>query len=462
LVATTLAHFKQIALDYGVPVEQIMVLATEAMRKAANAGPMLDAIKEAASGLTVSILEGTVETLCGAVMGSRSGVVNVDGGALFLDLGGGSVQMTWVDTTLPDYEFVAAKAGKSLPYGAARLMKILGDKTPEGEVAREKDLNDLQTGVLGIYDNLCGQFPALAAIRKAYEGGDKKAKVNVYMCGGGFRGYGSMLMHNDATHPYPIASTNTYTAPGKLFKNVEEMRKVNEKEKGRIFGMSKRRREQFPAIATVIESFIKAVPNIGDVTFCGGSNKQGALMMKLPFELRESNPLDVLAVPSASEKPVLEAVLQLIQQSIPQDVDFSKTPTIFTEGLGPLFVKDIWSRSGYDGDSNTAFALNDAILRDPEAPGLTHLGRSILALTASARWAGNLGPLDAKLFEGVTSIVQNKSDDAPFWAGYIGAVANIIAAIIPAFPKSAQELTKAIRQVTLIEPLWSRIALTVT
>ncbi|KAH6997913.1 Ppx/GppA phosphatase family-domain-containing protein [Ilyonectria sp. MPI-CAGE-AT-0026] len=441
-VVDTLLRFKRISIEYGVPDGQFTVLATQAMRTASNAADMLTAINERTKGISMNILDPTVETLFGAVMGSRSGLVNADDGALFLDMGGGSVQMTWVKTGPEGYEIVSAKNGTSLKFGAVALMDILNDeKKTHGQALKELD-----AGMSQAYDDLCSAFPDLKAIKDAYENGNKQSKVNVYMCGGGFRGYGSMLMHNDATYPYPIASTNAYTAPGKLFKKVDKMSKVNEKEEGeRIFGMSKRRRAQFPAIALVIEAFIKVVPNIGNVSFSGGSNRQGALMMMLPFEIRESNPIDVLAAVSEEERPIFDAVSGLLQDALPREVDFSEIPTVFTAGLDGLFVRDIWGRAGYDKDADAAYALNNAILRDPEAPGLTHLGRALLALTGSARWDGHLGPDDAKLFKGLTGIVESQSEDSPVWAAYIGVVANVIAAILPVFPKNADEVKKTIR-----------------
>ncbi|MEX1652447.1 universal stress protein, partial [Streptomyces pseudovenezuelae] len=113
------AEFHRIAVSHGVPQEQFYVFATEAMRRADNAADMLSAIADATNGIGVQILEPAVETLCGAVMGSRSGFVGVPGGALFLDLGGGSVQMTWVDTDVDGYETKAATTGTSMGYGAA-------------------------------------------------------------------------------------------------------------------------------------------------------------------------------------------------------------------------------------------------------------------------------------------------------------------------------------------------------
>ena len=437
-VASTLSRFHRIAVSHGVPRDQILILATEAMRRAKNAGDMLNAIDKATQGLQVSVLEPAVETLFGAVMGSRSGLVHVDHGALFLDLGGGSVQMTWVDTSKEGYEVLAAKNGVSLPFGAAKLIQILDKGTAQ---AQADAISDLKSGMKDAYDKLCDQFPVLKAIK------DGKDLVDVYMCGGGFRGYGSMLMYNDKmkTQAYPIPAINAYTAPGDLFKQTDKMRKVNEKDDAKIFGLSKRRRQQFPAIITVVEAFIEAVPNIRQVTFCGGSNRDGALMMKLPREIRESNPLDALARVPEEEKAVYDVVVQKLQDALPKEVDFSTIPTIFTAGLGNLFLHEIWNRQGYDADSNTSFALNHAINGHAETPGLSHLVRALLAVTTAARWGGNVGALDAQLSEGLIGLLEKRHEDSPFWATYIGAVAALVSTILPALPNTPDEVDKAIR-----------------
>ncbi|RSM13380.1 hypothetical protein CEP52_001896 [Fusarium oligoseptatum] len=417
-VASTLARFQEVALQYGVPTRHITILATEAMRRADNAADMLEAIASKTGGLRVSILEPAVETLFGAIMGSRSGLASVDGGALFLDLGGGSVQMTWVDTSKANYEIEAARAGVSLPFGAARLIRVLHEQPADVQAA---EISKLQSGMQEAYANLCYRFPALDAIRAARMQG-RDARVNVFMCGGGFRGYGSMLMHNDAVKPYPISSTKGYTAPGSLFSQVQRMRKINDEYDGRIFGLSRRRRQQFPAIATVIEAFLATVPNVGNVTFCGGSNRQGALMMKLPLEIRESDPLNVLAAVMAEEKPIFDAVLDVLTNAFPKEVDFF-----------------------YSADhNNTSFVLHHAITRDADAPGLSHTSRALLALSTSARWGGNLGPLEAQLHQSLSDLLENRHRDAPFWASYTGAVAGLIAMALPVPPRTADEVKKAI------------------
>ncbi|CAF3588871.1 hypothetical protein SNK03_001133 [Fusarium graminearum] len=437
-VSETLERFHQLAVRHGVPTRHITILATEAMRRADNAAEMLDAIASVTNGLKVSILEPAVETLFGAVMGSRSGLAGVEGGALFLDLGGGSVQMTWVDTSKPNYEINAARAGVSLPFGAARLIRVLHEQPADVQAS---EISKLQVGMQQAYANLCSQFPALEAIKASR---DKGSRVNVYMCGGGFRGYGSMLMHQDPVSPYPIPFINGYTASGTLFSKVRHMRRVNEEHDDRIFGLSKRRRQQFPAIATVIEALLATVPNIGNVTFCGGSNRQGALMMKLPVEMRESNPLNVLASVTAEEKPVFDAVVKMLKDAIPQGSDLSAVPNVLTPGLDVLFVRDIWTRQGHDTEINSSFALHHAITRDAEAPGFSHTGRALLALSTSARWGGHLNGLDSQLRQSLSALLASQHDDAPFWASYVGAVAGLLAMVLPIAPKTAYEVTNAI------------------
>lgn len=102
--------------------ENILVFATEAMRTAKNKGDMLHEITFK-SGLSVDLLAPSVESLFGA-MGARSGFPHVNG--LFMDLGGGSVQMTYMDSESgDDYSDRAAEAASSMPYGAAKLTEEL-------------------------------------------------------------------------------------------------------------------------------------------------------------------------------------------------------------------------------------------------------------------------------------------------------------------------------------------------
>ncbi|KAM0329845.1 hypothetical protein ACHAQA_004010 [Verticillium albo-atrum] len=434
-VSETLARFRRIASSYDVPQANFSVLATEAMRRAANAGDMLGAIREA-SGLDVHILSPTVETLFGAVMGSRSAFVNIDRGGLFLDLGGGSVQMTWVDTRLPSYEIAAAAAGESMPFGAARLIRVLEAEPAE---VRALETGKLRQTMQVAFARLCDTFPACRELAGSKEG------LDIFMCGGGLRGYGCILQHCDPIQPYPIASVGTYVVTGAFFKQTARMRKVNDEHEGKIYGMSKRRRQQFPAIMEVVEAFIDTVPNIRTVTFCAGSNRDGTLYMKLPKTVRESNPLEVLAGVSSQDLPVALAVLETLRSAVPQSVDIAEIPSIFSLGLELLFVRQIWIHQGKDDDTNASNALHEAITRDSGAPGLTHIARSILALAVCSRWGGSLGPVDTELHRNLKRLVGDIHVDAHFWADYLGAVAAVIADIIPAWPTSPDAIASDLR-----------------
>ncbi|GAW12265.1 hypothetical protein ANO14919_016280 [Xylariales sp. No.14919] len=440
-VSKTLARFKSIANEFGVPAEHISVFATEAMRKASNATSMLNAI-QSGPGLSVHVLAPEVETLFGA-MGARSGFTAVNG--LFLDLGGGSVQITYMNSAVNDYEFQAARTGKSLPFGAARLINILDNDDTE---AKAVALDELKAGMHGAFLRLQQEFPLL----RDTQAEPNSSGIDIYLCGGGFRGYGSILMHNDPIHPYPIPAVGAYTVEGSFFKQTATMRKTNTEYEGKIFGMSKRRRKQFPAIATVVDALISAVPRIHTVTFCSGGNREGALFMKLPRAIREASPLPLLHRGNNPNPETLGAIINLMQSALPSSMDHSNVPTVFSLGLGPLFAGEVWTRSGEPSEANASFQLHQSLERDPSAPGFTHLARSVLALTLCFRWGATLGPIDQQSFIGVRKIVCQASPEAVFWAEYIGEVARLLFQLCPRVPSSQKQLENTVRRVQFHSP----------
>ncbi|CAK7220181.1 retrograde regulation protein 2 [Sporothrix bragantina] len=515
-VAHTLARFRRIALDYGVAPERMAVFATEAMRRAANAGALLDAIAVAAPGLSVHVLAPEVETLFGSA-GARSGFAMVGNsdtgtGGLMLDLGGGSVQMTYVDPRLgPGYEVAAARAGQSMPYGAARLTRLVAsssaaqysssstDQQPWTEERRDAErirlvaeakaeadarataeaapqLADDMTAALA---RLHEQFPSLRQLQQRRQSITDKTKaepseggVDVYLCGGGFRGYGSMLMHNDAVQPYPVPLMGGYTVPGTFFRDTHRMRRTNhELAGGKIFGMSKRRRQQFAAITAVVDALVVALQRSGhtirSVTFCAGGNREGALMMRLPPELRETDPLTVLvatAIPSAKVYgqantsndivAAAEASANSLLSAMPQSALSSWAPL---QPLLPLIVTHVWERMGADASSNAAFVLHDAVVRNPGMPGLTHQARAVLAVAMWARWGGGVAPTDTPLLDGLRQLLDRAGSatgdfDLMFWAEYIGGVAAVMALVFPAGPPNPDEVSASIRFHSALAP----------
>ncbi|KAH7026519.1 Ppx/GppA phosphatase family-domain-containing protein [Microdochium trichocladiopsis] len=431
-VPKVLSRFKGIALAYGVPLEHISIFATEAMRKASNAAAMLEAIY-AASGLQVQVIAPEVETLFGA-MGARSAYGHVKG--LFLDLGGGSVQMSYIDTRLDNYELQAARYGKSLPFGAARLSNILRNQNTDTQALAR---NELQDGVLRSFTDLRQQYQSLADTQA--EGGDG---IDLYLCGGGFRGYGSMLMHSDPIQPYPIPTIGGYTVDGQRFRNVVALREINATHDGKISGMSKRRRLQFPAVAEVVEALAAAIPRIRSATFCSGGNREGALLMRLPGSIRESNPLSTLTqAQDETRGEVAKAVLEILEAAVPAVVR-QWIPTIFSLRVAPLFIDRIWSRQGDPEESNAALELRHSLTFDPNCPGLTNIARTVLALTTSARWSTKQAPADEVLHQNLRALASSAHPEAVFWAEYIGTVAATLCKIVPVAPVAPGSLRAAL------------------
>ncbi|KAH7364870.1 putative retrograde regulation protein 2 [Rhexocercosporidium sp. MPI-PUGE-AT-0058] len=419
-VADTLARFACICGSYNVSKDKIGVFATEAMRTAENRDEMLAAIKKS-SGLTVDILSPGMESLFGA-MGARSGYTKVDG--LFMDLGGGSVQMTYVNSDVEDgYDVLAAGAARSLPFGAAKLtLALSADSTAHSTKA------ELRTRMKETFEQLILKFPNLKQQSESKEG------ITIYFCGGGFRGYGSMLMHTDPIQPYPIPAIGGYTVPGNRFVKWQEMLHVNNNEEGKIFGMSKRRRGQFPAIVSVVQSLVEAIPKIKQVIFCSGGNREGVLYMKLPPAIRESNPLVLLPGGALNQDPnVLDGIVQTMVTGMPEGY-----PAIISSEILHFVARNTWQTMGDPDGANSAKALHNPITGMLAGlPGMTHEIRAVIALTMSARWGNDLGRVDRGVHNNLRALVGHETG---WWCDYIGTLARFLATIMPALPASEKEL----------------------
>jgi retrograde regulation protein 2 len=420
-VALTMARFKRICDSYGVHKDCITAFATEAMRTAENREAMLKAIKDA-SGLLVDILSPETESLFGA-MGARSGFADAAG--LFMDLGGGSVQMTYVPSG-PDVATQAARAARSLPFGAAKLTATLSTQDA-GETAR----SELRESMKSAFQELKGRFNLLTSQVTNNDG------VTIYFCGGGFRGYGSMLMHTDPIQPYPIPAIGGYTVPGNRFSQWQEMLKANSQD-GKIFGMSKRRREQFPAIVTVVQALIEAVPNIKQVIFCSGGNREGVLYMKLSPSVRESHPLAILGEDSDPDRATVNNfVVDTIISALPQGY-----PEVITHQLLQNVAKVIWADIGDAADTNSTKSLHSPISGSlSNVPGFTHQLRAVLSLIVCARWGCDLGPIDKNLHDNLRVLI---GPQLSWWCDYIGKISNLLGTVLPTCPQTVQKLKQTV------------------
>jgi len=330
--------------------------------------------------------------------------------------------MTYVNSKEEGYDLLAAEAAKSMPYGAAKLTAALST-----QATAHVTKSELKTGMKETFDEMKKKFPKLE------EQAEHQHGVTIYFCGGGFRGYGSMLMHTDPIQPYPIPAIGGYAVPGSRFVQWQEMLRANGYD-GKIYGMSKRRREQFPAIVTVVQALIEAIPNIKQVIFCSGGNREGVLYMKLPTDVRECHPAPLLPGGQSSERGLVHAIVDKIISTLPMGY-----PPIFSANLLHYIARNIWIDMGDPADANSAKALHNSI-SGPLAglPGLDHQLQAILALIMCSRWGTDIGPIDKILYDQLRALI---GPEMSWWCEYIGTTAGLLAYVIPVFPANAEALS---------------------
>jgi retrograde regulation protein 2 len=297
----------------------------------------------------------------------------------------------------------------------------------------EEVVVELKQNMADTFAKMVERFPGLKRQVESDKG------VKIYFCGGGFRGYGSILKHTHPVQPYPIPDIGGFTVSGKRFCQVEEMLRVNETQSGKIFGMSKRRREQFPAIAAVVQALVDAIPKISTVTFCAGGNRDGVLYVKLPQGARDQHPLGLLPGGLDISDAAVNQWVSKILSALPGD----RVPEVVTDHLLGYLVKNTWINLGSADGVNAAKAIHNPLSGViASLPGLTHEVQAVISLTLCARWGNSLGPVDKALFKNLQALL---GEEKAWWCGYIGALLRSMAAIYPVFPQGGEEVTMDFR-----------------
>lgn len=199
-VCKALKRFQIICTDFKVADDQIHILATEATRVAKNSAQLLSAIK-ATTGLDVKLLDKEEEGQVGA-LGIASGFMTMEG--LVMDLGGGSTQISWI-VSQNGFIRTSPRGAFSFPYGAAALTKKLEEiQDGKSKDDAKKAVDEFRKEMIGnfrhAYENL--EIPDVLRDEAKRDGG-----FSIYLSGGGFRGWGYLLLYLDQTrgHNYPIS-----------------------------------------------------------------------------------------------------------------------------------------------------------------------------------------------------------------------------------------------------------------
>ncbi|KAF9339542.1 hypothetical protein BGZ91_005597 [Linnemannia elongata] len=271
------------ALCHQANVETVRVIATEATRTAPNSEEFQARIK-AATGWSVELLSKAQEANIGA-LGVMASYHTVQG--LFMDLGGGSVQLNYIIRGPRDGQGASSPNAQSWPYGAAALSKRL-NACGSDKVARQEIFDEM---VLAFKHGL-DAIDVAPAVR---EHNEREGGYRMYLSGGGFRALGYLLMarkmkkSKDGSR-YPIPIINGYMASGKeLSKIVHEYRNLAPEEVQTCFRVSKRRAKLIPACATLMAAVMEVIP-IKDVLFSEGGVRQGGCFGMLPPAIQNKDP----------------------------------------------------------------------------------------------------------------------------------------------------------------------------
>lgn len=448
-VITSFLRFKKLCQDANVELQNVRVIATEATRVALNAKEFQDKIF-AATGWTVSLLSKQQEALI-----SASGIVgsfnHVNG--LTMDLGGGSVEVSYVMTSAicEEIKEVVTTDGTqhresnirvsphpvSLPYGAAALKRRLA------RCESEKDMNIL-------YDEL------VLELKKAHDQGQlpkfllNKDGYKVYMSGGGFRALGYLSMavkaHNtlvprkttNRKRMYPIPIINGYSITGselgQLAKHYKYKKPQDLIKKLKVFRVSKRRASMIPASCFLVCAILE-VFKVRRVYFSEGGVRQGFCYQLLSPEEKKKDPLleGVKAYAAQSEfslsQTEFDAIYSILLNALPEPYMDPLHP-LQLHRLLPAAIHLSNLTSHYPKETRAFVAFHMPLAGGPLAnvPGLTHRERAILSVLLAFRQGG---AVPDPIFYSIQALVGRKGISV---CKYVGRLMELVFAVSPLHP----------------------------
>ncbi|KAK5946145.1 retrograde regulation protein 2 [Knufia obscura] len=434
-ILSELKRFKQTSLDFGVPQqpENIRILATEATRNAINSSEFIGDIEKAlGEPWKVNILAKEDEGRIGAL-----GVVSSVGGSdglqgLMMDLGGGSTQITWLIARPGEPMQTTPLGSISFPYGAAAMTRLLEDTSSNS--ARVGLCSKIVEQFKDAYQQLSLPHELL---RKT-----KSHGLTLYLSGGGFRGWGYLLMSSHRVRPYPIPIINGFSVPVKDFKNTSHVSDLasksltdRDKEGLGVFRVSKRRAAQVPAVSFLIDALIEAIPVISEVRFCQGGVREGWLFDTLPSHIRAQDPLVAASARYSHDAQSSKHFTELLIGALPPDcpiLDRRAPNTLKDPLLLRAFANLLFLQQGHSREGAAVTALHLLVTGQlASAHGIDHEQRALLSLMLGQRWGG-AGNLPAPNNEIRTRLEALLTQQEIWWARYLGVIGTCIGDVYPA------------------------------
>ncbi|PNP58821.1 hypothetical protein THARTR1_01069 [Trichoderma harzianum] len=423
-VVTLFNRFLIVCHDMGVDKKNIHIVATEATRKALNSAQFIEVVKEK-TGLSIEMLPKEIEGQIGA-LGIASGFTKLSG--LVMDLGGGSTQITWM-VSQGGHIRISPLGSFSFPYGAAALSRQLhdlrkGKKKQEGEEAVARFRQEMVEKFRDAYDHL--QIPEIM-IEKAKEQGG----FRIYLSGGGFRGWGYLLLYLNQSHGkhYPISVINGYTVGRDQFEDTDTVKQIAKAAKD-VFRVSDRRRSQVPAVAFLVNVLAEAIPHgIREAHFCQGGVREGYLFRTLTPEVRELSPLSVATQNFAPTS--YRTIQELLKSAIPKPSknQTKRFPEEFGEHVIDSFANVMYVHMFMSKETASTTALySTSVGIMSSTHGVSHQDRARLALMLESRYRGELPPREMEFRDALRSLI---TPEEVWWTTYLGRVGYMITRLYP-------------------------------
>ncbi|KAE8381707.1 Ppx/GppA phosphatase family-domain-containing protein [Aspergillus bertholletiae] len=421
-VVAAIVRFQIVCLEIGVPASQMLVIATEATRKAINSQELIKTIQDK-THIQVRMLPKDEEGVVGA-WGIASGYSDIEG--LAIDLGGGSMQMTWIISHGGDVR-ISPKGSISFPYGAAALTQKLealtkGKDEDEANKAKEEFRQEMTGQFRRAWEDL--EIPHHLVNKAKKEGG-----FELYLSGGGFRGWGYLLLyvHQIKGEYYPISIINGYSAGRKDFENTKVLKEVA-KTANDIFRVSDRRRKQVPSVAFLVNVLAKAIPyGIKEANFCQGGVREGTLYRKVLPVIRQQDPLQV-ATTSFARKSA-QAMALVVFASIPHRTKEKSFPDSISAHVIQAFSNILYAHATMSKETAATAALYSTSTGAlAEAHGIPHADRARLALMLQERYGGELPPREMDFKKSLRSLL---TPEEIWWTRYLGKLGLIISRVYP-------------------------------
>ena len=415
-------RFQVVCVGFGVPSNHIRIIATEATRTAKNSKQLTQGI-ERATGLQVEILPKEREGVIGA-WGIASGFSDIEG--LAMDLGGGSMQITWIMSHAGNIQ-ISPKGSVSFPYGAAALTQKLeslkrGKSKKEARKAEEAFRQEVEDNIRNAWERL--EIPDHLANKARQEGG-----FQVYLSGGGFRGWGYLLLyiHQVRGEYYPISIINGYSARKEDFENTDAIKR-EAKAAHKIFRVSDRRRKQVPSVAFLVNALAEAIPyGVKEAHFCQGGVREGLLFEQLVPILRQQNPLEVATARFA--RPSAQTIAYLILAAIPRPEKKRRLPRSIGWHTIQAFAQSLYIHAEMSkelGPTAALYSTSTGILCS--ASGIPHNDRARLALMLQERYGGELPPREHDFKKRLQNLL---TAEEVWWTRYLGKLGLVLARLYP-------------------------------